>query len=645
MRIAWDTETHLIQPGEFAPPMVCLQYSIEGAAPQILTRDDAIPLVTTWLHDPTVTLIGHNVWFDLAVIARHIDMRLIFAKIDAGLIADTMLRHQMIDVAEGRLKYHVDEDTGEVRPSTYSLAALVWRLFKKRLPKEDTWRLRYKELDGIPLKDWPEDAVTYALRDASETWNVFAWQERYLSDARWAQTEIDGWAIRRSIPDVLRQNRAAWALHCMSREGVRTDPEAVQSLKRTLSEEFSDQMLALRPTGLLRVEAARKLKSGPRKGTPIPELVTRDMEAIYARVRQAYRGNPPLTESGRVATDKKTLKQSGDEDLELLARMGGTQKLLTTYLPILDTADPIHCRYNVVMETGRTSASGPNMQNPPRAGGIRECFVARPGHALCFSDYDTLELRALAQTCLDVLGRSEMAEALRRGEDLHLSLAAAMLGIPLVQAVERLRNGDPVIKEYRQQAKPANFGFPGGMQPESFREYAEGYGIKLSSADAQKLYTAWRQRWTEMPYYFNWVKTLPDPLKMLPHGMVRGGASYTAACNGFFQGRAAAGAKEALWRVCRESYLPAGGSALYGAKPVLFLHDEIGIEVPLNNVHEAGERLAMVMREAMATVIPDVPITCKPVACRRWYKGAEPVYVNGRLVPCKPEGKKWIADI
>lgn len=50
--------------------------------------------------------------------------------------------------------------------------------------------------------------------------------------------------------------------------------------------------------------------------------------------------------------------------------------------------------------------------------------MARPGTVLVGADLDTVELRALAQSCLEILGYSEMAAALLRGEDLHLAPAA-----------------------------------------------------------------------------------------------------------------------------------------------------------------------------------------------------------------------------
>lgn len=131
--------------------------------------------------------------------------------------------------------------------------------------------------------------------------------------------------------------------------------------------------------------------------------------------------------------------------------------------------------------------------------------------------------------------------------------------------------------------------------------------------------------------------------------MVRGNVRYTAACNSSFQHLAAKGAKRALWQVSYECYCDAG-SPLYGCRPWLFAHDEIGMEVPYDafgpkHAHEAAVRLEQVMVEAMKYWCPDVPIAASSAMTRRWYKGADAVYRNGIMVPCKPQGRDWVADL
>ncbi len=131
--------------------------------------------------------------------------------------------------------------------------------------------------------------------------------------------------------------------------------------------------------------------------------------------------------------------------------------------------------------------------------------------------------------------------------------------------------------------------------------------------------------------------------------MYRGDVSYSAACNGNFQHLAAKGAKMAVYEVARECYVDAG-SPLFGCRPFLFAHDEIGMEIPYDAIgpkaaHEALARLEQIMVDAMKFWCPDVPIGVSGAMARRWFKGAEAVTQKGIVVPCKPEGRGWVADL
>jgi len=717
-RIADDTETHLIRPGCPVPKMVCLSHAEfvrEEDIPARLLPTEERPVSThvfradrlerfelawhhpkcppppperrylrvglcdasegvrqkkEWLLDPDIIGVGHNTRFDLAVCVQEDPslLPLVFQAYEDCRIWDTMVRQQLCDIATGSMKYHEDEDTGEIHHTEYSLDKLSYRINRRWLAKEDTWRLKYALLDGVPLTEWPEEAIRYALLDAIVTLEISA-----------AQDDLAGGPI----PNSSEQHKADWALYLMSLWGIRTDPRAVPILRAELEKDYAEKMVDLRPSGLIRYEAPRALKSGPRKGQMTEEKNTRNMTRIRALVEASYAAKgetTPMTDKPQVSTNRKTLNSSGDPALKILAELGLTSKLLQTYVPILEkgTMFPINCRYNVLVETGRTSAASPNVQNPPRKPStVREAFIPRPGYVFAFADYSSLELCTLAQVCLDKFGYSEMADALRAGQDLHLALAADMLGISYDEALRRSKDGDAEVKHYRQQAKPANFGFPGGMGDEAFKEYSEGYGIILTSAEAKELKASWFRKWGVMRKYFAWITGLAEsgnPVEQVRSGRLRGGATFCAYANGMFQGLAADGAKRALWMVARECYLenpwekipdPVGGvchlgrSALFGCRPVLFIHDEIGMEVPFDEAHPelaaaSAARLSAVMVASMRHFVPDVPIKAEPVIVRRWYKGAEPAFMNGVMVPSKPvketgaDGKKkthWVADM
>lgn len=306
----------------------------------------------------------------------------------------------------------------------------------------------------------------------------------------------------------------------------------------------------------------------------------------------------------------------------------------------------------------------------------RECFIPRPGNVFAFADYSTLELCTLSEVCVEWFGRSDMADALNAGQDLHLALAADILGISYDEAKKRSKAGDAEIKHYRQLSKVANFGLPGGLGAKTFVEYAEGYGVVITEEQATELKNAWFRKWGIMRRYFERITDLVDsgkPIPQLYSGRLRGEVPFCAAANGMFQGLAADGAKEALWLVARECYLPnpwsekpdpvsglihSNPTPLFGCRPNLFIHDEIGMEVPYGPGREvqasnATERLSAVMVAAMKRWVRHVPVKAEPVMVRRWFKGAEPVRVNGIIVPSKPvkvmkngkEATEWVADL
>lgn len=310
--------------------------------------------------------------------------------------------------------------------------------------------------------------------------------------------------------------------------------------------------------------------------------------------------------------------------------------------------------------------------------GVRECFVPRAGRVFGFADYSTLELCTLSEVCVEWFGYSEMADALNAGQDLHLALAADILGISYDEAKKRAKAGDEEVKHYRQLSKVANFGLPGFMGSKAFVEYAEGYGVTISEEQSAELKRSWLSKWGVMRRYFDRVLQIVDsgqPIRQVYSGRLRGGATVCAAANGFFQALAADGAKEALWLVARECYLlnpwekvpdpitnttHAGPTPLFGCRPNLFIHDEIGLEIPYPKGGEvaasnAVERLSAVMVAAMKRWVTHVPVKAEPVMVRRWFKGAEIVRrEDGIILPSKPvvevgaDGKKktrWVADV
>ena len=629
LTVSFDTETHLIRRGKQAPEFVCLSLAVPNGGPvvpELHVGPAALACFRDLLLYPEVRLVGHNVAFDLAVLAAADPtlLPLIFQALAADRITDTMLREKLLRLSRGELKAgKLKLDHGTV--SAYSLAGCAHtHLAVDRSADKvgDVWRYSYDKLDGVALDLWPQAAADYARQDAADTLLVYLAQETSAHVLR----------------DQYHQTRKAFAIRLMESWGVRTNAERVESARLQATAIVEAAEAKLRIAGLVRADG------------------TTDLAAVRARVTAAYKAQGlevPLTDGGTTGnrqpkTDGETLRESGDPVLEIISESAEAKDFLSDWLPrlLMGARSPLHARYDTILETGRTSCT-PNLQNPPRGGAIpvRECFEPRPGYLYASNDYNQLELCSLAQACLWICGFSDMATAIRKGIDLHTKLAADMSGVRYEDYKARVEAGEPEAKKGRQFAKAPNFGYPGGMGPNGLVKYAKSnYGLRISLGEARIAKSAWHSSWSEMRHYFNAIRDLfrgseTASVTQFGNGRVRGRCFYTEACNTFFQGLATDGAGQALFDVAEECYARPG-SALYGSRPVMFLHDEIIAELPAGHASEAANRLSEVMNSAMRKWIPDVPISSSPALMRRWYKKAEAVHdPSGRLIPWEPKEK------
>jgi hypothetical protein len=480
-------------------------------------------------------------------------------------------------------------------------------------------------------------------------------------------------AVTGMVTDEQSQAAADFALKLMSAWGVRTNRAKVDALAELLEANSRSVRDAL--TGTL-----FRYKDG-----------SKDTVRLAREVADAYASaglEAPTTASGKTSTAKEVLlaapiaKQptvkvwmsdelTGERSeqhtpiLLALASISADEHNLATYIePLRSGSDhPITARFNVLVESGRTSCGKPlNLQNLPKAGGYRECIEARPGTVFIQADYSGIELVALAQHCLDQGWYSEMAEALRAGRDLHLALAAELLGITYQEAATRRKQKDPQVGIMRQAAKQVNFGFPGGMGPEKFiatvrKQVSKADFVAIFSDDdtealnrASTFKAAWLNRWPEMRRFFADVSAKVErgggefTLLQPRSGRLRGGCNYSQGCNSYFQGLTADGMKAALFAASAECYTgfgvfwerrirhPHQTSPLFGCRPVIEIHDEFVFEAPEARAAEACERMCAVMVAGMQQYMPDVPVKVEPSMFRVWSKNAaERRDVSGRL--------------
>jgi DNA polymerase-1 len=249
--------------------------------------------------------------------------------------------------------------------------------------------------------------------------------------------------------------------------------------------------------------------------------------------------------------------------------------------------------------TGRIGCSVPNHQQLPKAPEVRRCIAAPPGSVLITGDYSQIELRIAAK----IANESVMLEAYRVGADLHTRTAAAILGKP-----------EPdVTKADRQLAKAINFGLLYGMGVDSFRVYARtNYGVDLAPAQARE----YRDKFFKTyPGLRRWHRSINDRLidtRTLGGRRRVGVTRFTEKLNSPVQGTGADGLKAAialLWE--RRDECPR-------AVPILFVHDEIVVEVPEADADAAKQWLVRAMEDGMRPLLDPVPVAVEATIGRTW---------------------------
>ena len=682
-----DTETSLIVPARQAPPLVCVSSHADQEGPRLEHHSKSEPLFRSWLSDPEVLLVGHNVAYDLAVVGEEFPslVPLIFAAYEADRVTDTMLREQQLDVAAGRFRWHPTEKGKGIRVD-YHLQSVAKRRAGLQV-KKDGYRFFYGLFRNVPLDRWvdhardvqvraklyldggidaeldalrriipdkwdeairglieadPNEVITYPLEDATAPREVFLAQEEHADE----------------LEDQYRQARAAFWLHLSSAWGLRTTAEGVRLLKARTSQKYAEieaELVAaelVRPNGTRNTKAAKRLmvEVCRREDMPIRRTDTHGDPGKCKDETGAVLEDGAEECAEHVCLDEDACKTTGDELLCKYADASTLKKVLSNNVPALERGVywPIHTHYGLA-ETGRATSSNPPIQNLTSLGGIREAFVPRPGHLFAACDFPQLELYTWAQCCLFRFGHSKMAEALNAGMDPHLWYGSIILDTSYEDMLARYEASEQLVADIRQVSKIGNFGWPGGMWPPTFtRHLRRLLGKELFDRlgiDEDKV-TVWRDKWfeawPEAHPFFDRVKNLLDPIAKVATvstiftNRIRGGARFCAACNNDFQGLGADCAKEAGWRIAVKQYTDVA-SPLWNTRTVFFVHDEFGIECRDDSrAHDAAYALADTMREGANVYLPDVPMPkekMKPVLMRQWNKKAKPVFRESRLVP------------
>ncbi len=338
--ISFDTETYAMVPGVKIPPIVCASAAYlddDGAIQgEILDKEQAMYLFAQLLDDPKKIITGANVTFDLSVMALRaaklgVDvMPKIFDALEDQRVFDLQLAEALHAIAEGHLG--IDPTTGgqiknaDGKVGRYSLYACVKMVLGREDAKaNDEWRLRYGELDQIPMSEWPQTALDYPVDDARNTIECALAQAGHrprLSVHRFAEDFEGGvqvsrclqcrkleaqaagtpcWvrARNRNLHDLGNQVGTQFALHMAGAWGLNINQDSVNKIEAEALRGKEGADIPFIESGVLRKDK----KTGK---------VTQDLAATKKMVAVAYGANDPCEVcqgTGKVPSPKaKTIR-------------------------------------------------------------------------------------------------------------------------------------------------------------------------------------------------------------------------------------------------------------------------------------------------------------------------------------------------
>jgi DNA polymerase-1 len=538
-----------------------------GIAPDQIDEQQALAALKPLMEDASVLKIGHNVKFDLQMLALrgialepYDDILLMSYVLDAGR------SEHGLDALAKRYFDHARLDSNEITGSGKS-------------------RITF---DGVDIGK----ATEYAAEDADialRSWRVL--KARLVSDQV------------ASVYETLERPLAA-VLARMERHGISINRQALLQL----SSEFGQKALALEAE-------IQKLA-----GEPLNPGSPKQLGDILLGKLGLPGGTK--TKTGAWSTGARALDELAEQGHELPRKIldwRQVAKLRSTYTEALPnhvnpTTHRVHTCYALASTTtGRLSSSEPNLQNIPirseEGRKIRRAFIAVEGHQLVSADYSQIELRLLAE----IAQIEQLRKAFRDNLDIHAMTASEMFGVPI--------KGMP--SDVRRRAKAINFGIIYGI---SAFGLANQLGIEREEAGAY--IRKYFERFPGIRDYMEaskafakqngYVLTLfgrkchyPDLAN--PNPSVRA-FNERAAINARLQGTAADIIRRAMVRM--EAALQ---KEKLSARMLLQVHDELVFEVPEDEVEKTLPVVKKVMEDApMPALSLSVPLRVDARAANNW---------------------------
>ena len=516
------------------------------------------------LEDPSILKIGHNIKYDLNVLARY--------GIEVAPIDDTLV--MSFDLDAGKHNHGMDE----LALTHFGHTCIAF----KDVCGSGKSQLTFNQ---VALND----ATRYAAEDADVTLRLWQWLKPRLSAEKVTRVYE---RVDRPLVPVLAQ---------MEREGIKVDRAELARM----SAEFAD--------GIAGFEVEIHALAGQPFTVGSPKQLG---EILFGKM--GLKGGKK-GKSGDYSTDVTVLEKLAGEGVEIAGKVlewRQLSKLKSTYTDSLqEQVNPktgrVHTSYSISgAQTGRLSSNDPNLQNIPirtEVGRrIREAFVAEPGNVLLSADYSQIELRLAAH----MANVPALKEAFAKGEDIHALTAMELFG--------------EVNRDTRGRAKTINFSLLYGI---SRWGLAGRLGISSDEAQAMidryferfpginQYISRTLQSARETGYTETLFGRKTHFTRITSSNQTERAGSERAAINAPIQGTSADIIKRAMARM-----LPALADAgLPDVKMLLQVHDELVFELPEGDVAAASKVIERVMADAAEPLVKlDVPLGIEIGTGKSW---------------------------
>ena len=524
-----------------------------ASAPAQIDRRVALGKLKPLLEDPAIRKVGHDLKFDMVVLARHgITLQ--------GLAFDSMLASYLLDATRPG---HPLEET--------SLEHLGYKA------------LTEEEVCGRGAKATPFGRLTPVgvLNFAGERADL----ARQLSD------RLAPLLVTDRLDTVYRDLEMPLVpvLASIERAGIRIDGPALASQSQHI-----EQALAQYTARIWELAGEQFNVNSPKQLG----------EILFEKLKLPTLKKTGKTRSYSTAVEVLDELALSHELPRLILEWRGLHKLKSTYidaLPLLmhpETGRVHTCFNQAVAATGRLSSSDPNLQNIPirteLGREIRRAFIADPGNALISADYSQIELRVLAH----LSGDESLIEAFRTNLDIHDRTAMKVFGPD--------SGLDP--HELRRRAKIVNYALLYGktaftlakdinVTKEAAQDFIEAYFAGFPRV------RAFIDRTLDEARRSGVVKTMFGRRRLVPELNSRNGQIRAAAervtVNMPIQGTAADILKRAMIDLHGE--LPKRGLK---TRMILTVHDELLFEGPQREAEKAAEVVRERMEDAATLAVP-----------------------------------------